>query len=326
MTKQRFSVTNNDQPNIRNDNTSTALLTLGPVMFHWPPEQWRDFYFSIADQSEIDEVFLGEVVCSKRSAFYAEHLPTVIDRLSAAGKRVVLSSPALTTQERERKATAEMISASDFPIEINDFGCFDLLGGRTCAVGPFVNVYNEGTLTWLANRGARSVCLPCELPIADITALAIAASQNKVDLEIQVFGRLPLAISARCYHARIHGLHKDGCQFVCNQDPDGLLISTMDHHPFLAVNGVQTLSHAVYLLTKELFSLIKIGVRRFRLMPHTVNMIKISRYYRDFLNHRIDIQEAMHNILQCLSEFDTCNGYYHDRPGTIFYNTAAAET
>ncbi len=36
-----------------------ASLTLGPVLFNWPAETWRDFYFRIADEAPVDIVYLG---------------------------------------------------------------------------------------------------------------------------------------------------------------------------------------------------------------------------------------------------------------------------
>lgn len=41
----------------------SATLTLGPVLFNWAPDNWRDFYFRIADEAPIDAVYVGEVVC-----------------------------------------------------------------------------------------------------------------------------------------------------------------------------------------------------------------------------------------------------------------------
>ena len=29
-------------------------LTLGPVLFNWEPERWRDFYFRIADEAPVE--------------------------------------------------------------------------------------------------------------------------------------------------------------------------------------------------------------------------------------------------------------------------------
>jgi len=62
-------------------------------------------------------------------------------------------------------------------------------------------------------------------------------------IEVFALGRVPLAISARCYHARLHRLHKDNCRFVCENNPDRLAVKTLADQDFLAVYGVQTLSY-----------------------------------------------------------------------------------
>ena len=61
-------------------------LTLGPVLFNWSPEDWRDFYFRTADEAPLHVVSVGEVVCAKRLPFFAPYLPAVVERLSAAGQ------------------------------------------------------------------------------------------------------------------------------------------------------------------------------------------------------------------------------------------------
>ena len=38
-------------------------LTLGPVLFNWTPEAWRDFYLRIADEAPVDTVCIGDKVC-----------------------------------------------------------------------------------------------------------------------------------------------------------------------------------------------------------------------------------------------------------------------
>ena len=55
-----------------------AKLTLGPVLFHWPAERMQDFYARIADEADIDIVYLGESVCSKRASFFDPLLPDLI--------------------------------------------------------------------------------------------------------------------------------------------------------------------------------------------------------------------------------------------------------
>jgi hypothetical protein len=51
-----------------------AELTLGPNLFHWPAQQKLDFYNRIADESAGLDGLLGEVMCSKRTPFFEDHL------------------------------------------------------------------------------------------------------------------------------------------------------------------------------------------------------------------------------------------------------------
>lgn len=301
----------------------TAELSLGPVLFNWAPEAWRDFYFRIADEAPVATVLVGETVCSKRAPFLAPHLPVVIERLEAAGKVVVLASPALVTTDPERRAVRELAETDGHWIEANDIGLLGLIAGRPHVIGPMVNVYNESTLSWLAGRGAKRVCLPAEISGASIAALAPGAARLGVELEVQVFGRQPLAISARCYHARAHGLHKDGCQFICAQDPDGMKVTTLDGDSFLSVNGTQTLSHTFVALVAELAPLRAAGVRQFRLSPHTLDMVAVARLFRDRLDGRRDDAEVLEALAALAGEHALSNGFYHGREGHSFARAEA---
>lgn len=293
----------------------SAKITLGPVLFNWPGEVWRDFYFRMADEAPIDTYYVGEIVCSKRAPFLAEHLPAVIDRLSAAGREVVLASPTLVTTERERQSVRELAASEGLMLEANDMGCLGLLAGRPHAVGPMVNVYNEATLAWMAGRGAVRITLPGELNRQAVAALAKAAKEHGVELEVQVFGRLPLAISARCYHARAHGLHKDGCQFICGQDADGMRVDTLDGESFLAVNGTQTLSYTYNALIGELAELEGMGISRYRLSPHSFDMVAVARLYRDLADGRRSAAEVAPVLAAMVGDPGLSNGFYQGREG-----------
>ena len=155
---------------------------------------------------------------------------------------MVLSTLAMPATPRERKSVAELCRDKRL-VEVNDVTALPSRLGAPFVVGPLVNIYNERAAQFLAARGAVTLCTPVELPLASVAAIARACP--KFEIEAFAFGRLPLALSSRCYHARLHGLHKDSCQFVCAQDPDGLAVDTIDGQPFLAVNGVQTLSQGV---------------------------------------------------------------------------------
>lgn len=256
-------------------------LTLGPVFFHWPADRLADFYRRIADEAPVDHVHVGEVVCGKRMPFSDPAWPAIMERLERAGKTVALATLALPSTVRERKSV-EALCGSDLLVEINDLTALPSRAGRPFAGGPFLNVYNEATARFLVGRGAQSLCTPVELPLSSVAGIAAACPETAI--EVFAFGRLPLALSGRCYHARIHGTHKDSCQFVCENDPDGLAVDTLDGQEFLAVNGVQTLSNQVQAFCPGPGQLAAHGVTRLRLSPHTVDMIEVANIYRALLD------------------------------------------
>ena len=290
----------------------TEKLTLGPVFFNWAPEKLRDFYFRIADEADVDSVCVGEVVCSKRMPFFEPHLAEVIERLQSAGKEVVNSTLALIMNDREMASVRDIASCGEFFVEANDIAACALLKGRRHAVGPFINVYNEGTLAYLEEMGAQRVCLPPELPAESLSVLSKAA---KADLEVMVFGRLPLAVSARCYHARAHKLTKDNCQYVCAEDGDGMEVDTLDGDPFLAVNGTQTLSYTYCNLVGQLASLKGMGIEHFRLSPHDFDMVAVARVFRDVLDGNETPEAAEVRLSELADGAPFSDGYFHGREG-----------
>jgi collagenase-like PrtC family protease len=290
----------------------TASLSLGPVLFNWDPEAKRDFYFRMADEAPLDTVYLGEVVCSKRTPFFDPHMPAVVERLRRGGKRVVHSTLALIMSEREMDAVRALAGESDLLVEANDIGSLALLAGRPHIVGPFVNVYNEDTLAYLAGQGASLVSLPWELSSQPLAALAKSPAAA---LEVQVFGRVPLAISARCYHARAHGLHKDGCQYVCAEDRDGMNVETLDGEAFLCVNGTQTLSHTNSNLIGELAELQAMGITAFRLWPHDIDMVAVAEVFRTVLDGKQGADEGRRRLRTLAGFAPFSNGFYHGREG-----------
>ena len=293
----------------------TKTLSMGPILFHWDAEAKRDFYFRIADETCFDTVYVGEVVCSKRTSFFAPHLPEVVERLQRGGKQVILSSLALIMSEPEMAQIKELAKNTDLLIEANDIGTAALLAGCPHVIGPFVNVYNEGTLEYLASQGAIRISLPWELPSKSLAALA---KSTTTELEAQVFGRVPLAISARCYHARTYGLHKSNCQFVCADHKNGMNVETLDGENFLAINGCQTLSHTVNNLIGELDGLQSMGLNAFRVWPHAVDMGVIGQTFRDVLDGVKSAPEARKELGEQISFAPFSNGFYHNEEGAVY--------
>lgn len=274
-------------------------LTVGPNPFFWPADRWAAFYADL-EAAPVDRVVLGELVCSKRLPFYQDRIPEAVAGLAAAGKAVSLTSLALVTLARERMATAALVrTGADVgaEVEINDLTALAYLPeGRAFSVGPLVNVYNESTLGWLAGRGATRVCLPPELPLASVATLARAGAGLGVAIEVWGHGRVPLAISGRCYHARLHKRTKDNCQFACEDDPDGLTVRTLDDEPFLAMNGVQTLSSSYASAVHQVEALRDAGVSALRLSPQSTDFGALAMIYRQRLDGALDAGAAAEAI------------------------------
>jgi collagenase-like PrtC family protease len=268
-----------------------SKLTMAPILFHWSAEDKLAFYQRIAD-APVDDVYLGEVICSKRAPFFEKHYDEVAGALTKAGKQVVFSTLAEVMLKRERQMIAGFCALEDFPLEINDSAALWHLKDKPYRVGPLMNVYNEDTMAYLAARGATHFSLPPELPRDSVAILAAKAKELGVTTEVQVFGRLSLALSARCYHARAHGRIKDNCQFVCEQDPDGMPLNTLDNQEFLSVNGIQTLSHSYLSLIGELQDLQDMGVTHFRLSPHTVDMVAVAEIFRAVLDGETNARDG----------------------------------
>jgi O2-independent ubiquinone biosynthesis protein UbiV len=287
-------------------------LTLGPLFFHWPAEKRRDFYFRIAEEADLDCVYLGEVVCSKREPFFEPYFDAAANRLRAAGKTVVLSTLALVTSERELAAIKSRVR-QDVLIEANDVACLQAIGKRPHVIGPFINVFNEGARDFLIRNGAVRIVVPVEANAAAIEVLANKGAG--VEIEVMVFGRQPLSVAMRCYHARSHGLNKDCCQFVCGFDADGLPADTLDGQKLLTVNGMQTMSHGYAVYLHELRSLIKMGVSHFRLSPQAGDMVKIAALYRNVLKGKTAPDEALAELKELTSPVPFVNGFLHAREG-----------
>ena len=295
---------------------SNPRLTLGPLYFLWEGGKWRDFYLRIADEAPVDRVIIGETICSKRMHFMEPYAADVIDRLTSAGKEVILSTLALVTLERESQLVRSLARQDDYAVEANDLSALQCLNGKPHTVGPLVNVYNAATARLLAGRGATSICLPPELPAKSISEILTAVPDT--DFEVFAFGRIPLAISARCAHARAKGNIKDNCKFVCGEEPDGLPLRTLDGQSFLTLNGVQTVSNTCQVLLGEIPELLCQGMGGFRLSPQDCDMVDVARIYRNILSGSSEPEEALMALASVYKGVPFSNGFHHQREGAAW--------
>ncbi|MDA5093765.1 U32 family peptidase [Aliiroseovarius sp. KMU-50] len=297
-------------------------LTVGPNQFFWSADRWSSFYDDLA-KAPVERVSLGELVCSKRLPFYDDRIPEAISTLVEAGKQVALTSLALVTLKRERKLTAELVEMG-VEIEINDLTAISYLPeGAQFSVGPLVNVYNEGTLDWLKRRGAIRVCLPPELPLESVQALAAKGADLGLVIEAWGHGRLPLAISGRCYHARRHGRTKDNCQFACEEDLDGLDVRTQEDKPFLTMNGVQTLSDSYACAVHQIDILRDAGVSALRLSPQSNGFMELCAIYRRVLDGTVTPEQSVNDIIALDSNTRLSDGFLTGARGVDWSGASA---
>ncbi len=188
--------------------------------------------------------------------------------LQAAGKEPVLSTLTLIEAESELKTLRRLCGNGRFMVEANDLGAVRLLQdeGVPFVTGPTLNIYNPSTLAVLAASGLQRWVLPVELS-RDTLADMQAARPKGVQTEVLAFGRLPLALSARCFTARSRNLPKDDCRYCCLDYPDGRLVATQEEAPFVVLNGIQTLSAGTCNLLPHLDELRELRVDVLRIIP-----------------------------------------------------------
>lgn len=288
-------------------------LALGPLLYYWPRAAVLEFYRQAAT-SAADVVYLGEVVCSRRHELGFEDWIAIAGALSAAGKEVVLCAQALTESEGDLKLLRRAVGNGRYRVEANDWGAAHLLSGHADWVaGPHLNVYNPQTLALLAELGAQRWVAPPEAT-RELVAAVGAARPAGVEVEVFAHGRVPLAMSARCFTARRLERQKEDCGYACLEHPDGLLLKTRDGEPFLALNGVQTQSATVYSLAGDIAALCTAGVDLVRISPQAHGTPEVIATWRSLVDAEL-APAAAREALAALARQPLANGFWHGRAG-----------
>jgi len=296
-------------------------IAIGPVLFGWPEMKIRELSLALAEEADVDVLYIGEVVCSKRTISGIDRLLNLANELQPSGKEIVLSTLAMPTTEPELQSLLDLCLAakeSGLKIEANDMAAVSIASrlGVGFIAGPHLNCYNHGTLRELGRYGAGRVILPMELP-----ARLIPAVLGDHDIEVEYFahGRLPLTFSARCYSARAWGLSKSECRRICFRHPDGMEMNTLDEQGFSTINGIQIMSHRPFTVIDRLPGLAGFGVDILRLSPQSGKMTEIIHQFRMVMEGKKDAEEALQILSGSQKASEAfCNGYYHGHQGRLW--------
>ncbi|WP_318439661.1 U32 family peptidase [Photobacterium leiognathi] len=284
--------------------------SLGPLLYFWPKNDVEAFYQQ-AKNSNVDIIYLGESVCSKRRELKPAQWLEIAKDIATSGKQVVLSTMALLEAPSEVNIMKKYVDNGDFIIETNDVSAIQLASQAKIpfVVGPAVNCYNAQTLNLFLKQGMTRWCMPVELSREwlsnTLTECEKLGIRNKFETEVFSYGYLPLAYSARCFTARAENRAKDDCETCCIKYPQGITVNSQENQKVFTLNGIQTQSGYCYNLINDLKGMADL-VDVVRLSPLGLDTLSVVDDFRS--NEQSEVRHQLEDSHQC-------NGYWHSLAG-----------
>ncbi|MBZ0220507.1 MAG: U32 family peptidase [Candidatus Methylomirabilis sp.] len=293
-------------------------LAIGPVLFDWPRDEVLGFYREIS-KTDVDRVYVGEVVCSKRLGLSRDNIQGIIKLLLDSGKKVALSTLAVISNDEELD-TARKLFDFQVPVEANDMSVFNMADPRERDIyaGPHITSYNAPTIEFLKSIGIKRVVFPVELSRESIRH---CIEKTGITGEVFAHGKAPLAFSWRCYTSRAFGLSKAECRHDCLKYPDGMDLKTIDNGPLFSINGTSILSAATHTLIEFVEDLREIGVAALRISPQYRVTGRVIEVFRARLNGTLGPSEGL-NELKAITKGEFTNGWYLGGAGKDYLNAA----
>ncbi len=229
--------------------------SLGPAALNLGREGLFKFYKDAVNNT-IDDFYLGEVSCPERGVKSKELLLEIARTIKKSGKKLYISTYALVTKMSQIDDIVDLLQFAD-GLEINDLAFLELDFDKTLIAGPFLNIYNSQSASYLARLGFKRVVLPSELSLESV----IDITRNcELEIEVMFQGRRTLGISRRCYSLRALDLPDHACSVDCLKHPDGLSLDTC-----FRINGKEILGEEIHCLSEELPLLENSGVAVLRI-------------------------------------------------------------
>lgn len=286
-------------------------FSFGPILYYWPRQQVEAFYQQVAE-SDVDCVYLGETVCSKRRELKFENYFHIAQMLRDAGKQVCLSTMTLLEAPSELRELRKYCDNGEFMVEANDVGAVSMLAEQKLPFvgGAALQIYNQHSLRKFIGMGMKRWVIPAELSrdwlVELLSESMIDSVRDCFETEVFAFGHLPLAWSGRCFTARSENRSKDQCELCCIKYPQGRSVTSQDGTDVFVLNGIQTQSGSRYNLINQVNG-----------MHELVDMVRLSPEPNDSLVWLQRFQKNQHGAQPVRLTKSESNGYWLKLAGLV---------